>query len=137
MHQKCIRNIRNVFLLRKFRKNPKCIRNTYFSPVHAPSPDQFLNIFCLLYIHPQLLHLILNSHISPPPTHPKTINILKCKWLPTVSLNFFPPRPILKHILSFTHPPPITPPYPQFPHFSTSNLPQSNQFCKMQMVANN
>ena len=52
---------------------------------------------------------------------------------------FFPepplPSPILKHILFFTHPPPITAPYPQFPHFSTSHPPQNNQICKMQMAA--
>ena len=137
MHQKYQKCLPTSEISEKSKMHQKCIRNTYFSPVHAPSPDRFLNIFCLLYIHPQLLHLILNSHISPPPTHPKTINILKCKWLPTISLNFFPPGPILKHILSFTHPPPITPPYPQFPHFSTSNPPQNNQFCKMQMAANN
>ena len=124
MYQKCIRNIRNVFLLRKFRKNPKCIRNTYFSPVHAPSPDQFLNIFCLLYIYSQLLHLILNSHISPPPTHPKTINILKCKWLQSITIN--PPRPILKHIISFTAPPQLLPNY--FPHFN--RLKQKQYFHK-------
>ena len=47
-----------------------------FSPSPCP-PDQFLNIFCLLHIHPQLLHLIRNSHISPPSTHPKTINFVK------------------------------------------------------------
>ena len=95
MHQKYQKCLPTSEISEKSKMHQKCIRNTYFSPVHAPSPDQFLNIFCLLYIHPQLLHRILNSHISPPPTHPKTINILKCKWLPTISLNFFPPDQFL------------------------------------------
>ena len=68
----------NFFLTckQKSEMHQKCIRNTY-SPL-----DQFLNIFCFLHIHPQLLHLILNSHISAPPTHPKIIKFVKCKWLP-------------------------------------------------------
>ena len=130
MHQKCIPNI---YLLRKFQKNPKCIKSASQIPIFplpAP-PDQFLNILCLLHIHPQLLHIILNSHISVPLTHPNTINFVKCKWLPTISLNFFspslqPPGPILKHIMYVTHPPPITPPYPQFPHFN--HLKQKEYF---------
>ena len=134
MHQKYHPKYQKCLL---FRKNQKCITNTYFLPPCTPPLDQFLNIFCLLHIHPQLLHLILNSHVSALLTHPKTINFVKCKWLPTISLNLLNPRPILKHILCFTHPPPITAPYPQFPHFSISHQPQNNQFCKMQMAANN
>ena len=45
-------------------------------------------------------------------------------------------EPILTHITSFTPPPPITAPCPQFLHFNTSQPPQRNQFCKMQMAAN-
>ena len=92
---KCIRNIRNVFLLWKFWKNLKCIRNASEIPILPLSmpPSGPILKHILSFTHPpQLLHLILNSHISPPPTHPKTINILKCKWLPTISLNFFPPQ---------------------------------------------
>ena len=92
---KCIRNASEISeslctseILEKSEMHQKCIRNTYFSPVHPPRP--ILKHILSLHIHPQLLHLILHSHISPPPTHPKTINILKCKWLPTISLNFFP-----------------------------------------------
>ena len=69
-----------------------------FSPSlnpEPPSPVQFLSIFCFLHIHPQLLHLILNSHISAPPTHPKTSK--KSKYLPTISVNPPTHRPILLH----------------------------------------
>ena len=101
-HQKCL-------LLRKIQNASEMHHKYLFSPLPVP-PDQFLNILCLLHIHPLLLHIILNSHISVPPTHPKTINFVKCKWLPTITLNFFPPSlhppgPIIKHIMSVTHPP--------------------------------
>ena len=78
---KCIRKSSEISEMsptsEKSEMHQKCIRNNHFLP-----PDQFLNIFCFLHIHPQLLHLILNSHISAPPTHPKIINFVKCKWLP-------------------------------------------------------
>ena len=91
---------------------PKCIRNASQIPIfplpEPPSPVQFLSIFCFLHIHPQLLHLILNSHISAPPTHPKTSK--KSKYLPTISVN--PPpthRPILLHPhLNYFQIPPIS-----------------------------
>ena len=67
----------------KFRNASEMQHKYLFSPsLNPPSPVQFLSIFCFLHIHPQLLHLILNSHISAPPTHPKIIKFVKCKWLP-------------------------------------------------------
>ena len=112
---KCIRiTIRNIIRNNLFRKIPKCIRNASQIPIfplpEPPSPVQFLSIFCFLHIHPQLLHLILNSHISAPPTHPKTSK--KSKYLPTISVN--PPH---TQTNSFTSPPQLLPNSPHFNHF--------------------
>ena len=134
MHQKCIRNASEILAMAPTSENLNSIRNA--SEIFIPSPDQFLNIFCVLHTHPQLQHLILNFHISQSPTHPKIINNFSnangCQTKLT-SLNFFPPR--TTYFIFYTS----TPNYCTLSSISTFQhippMPKLSIICKMQMAA--